>query len=55
MLREDKIKDLARQIALMIAEGGAECYELPDEEFAILVEGRIDIFALAEWIYARMG
>jgi len=55
VLREDKIKDLARRIALMISEGGAESYHLPDEEFVILVHGKVDVLALAEWVYERLG
>jgi hypothetical protein len=56
VLREDKIKDLARRIALMISqEKGTESYLLPDEEFVILVHGKVDVLALAEWVYERLG
>lgn len=38
----------------MISAGGAEVYQLPAGEFSILVHGRVDVFALAEWVYVRM-
>ena len=55
MDRETKIEDMAERLGLFIAERGLESYELPDQPFTILVHGRLDLKALAEWVYVRMG
>jgi len=54
MDRETRIEDMAQRLGLLIAEQGLEAHQIPDEPFTILVRGRLDLKALAEWFYVRM-
>lgn len=55
MTREEKVHDIANRMEELLRQPGIEMYQLPDEQHAVLIHGRINLLILAEWVLARMG
>ena len=54
--REQMVRELAAAIkGELVKNGQVYCTELPNEEATIMYNGKIDLLALAEWFYCRLG
>ena len=54
--REQMVRELAEAIEVELAKNFPDFYvQLPNKEATVRYKGDIDLLALAEWFYCRLG